>query len=146
VSSNWIAMVQSRLPLLEGAVTKALGSPRQLTLEASDQKDAPPVAAPVPAPPPAEAKLPLAAAKPPAQIEELTAAPGTEAQASPAAAAAPQPEAASTAPSAVAPVPPTPNNGPHPTGGIARGRLDAKAKLFADFFNGEVVAGDDQPG
>jgi DNA polymerase-3 subunit gamma/tau len=146
VSGNWIAMVQSRLPLLEGAVTKALGSPRQLTLEASDQKDAPPIAAPVPAQPPAEARVPLAAAQPPAQIAELAAAPASEAQASPAAAAAPQPEAASTAPSAVAPPPPTPNNGPPPSGGFARGRLDEKAKLFADFFNGEVVAGEDQPG
>ncbi|MDP4736671.1 MAG: DNA polymerase III subunit gamma/tau, partial [Cyanobium sp. MAG_216] len=33
VAGNWMAMVQSRLPLLEAAVTKALGSPRQLTLE-----------------------------------------------------------------------------------------------------------------
>jgi hypothetical protein len=31
-------------------------------------------------------------------------------------------------------------------GGISSGKLDAKTKLFADFFNGEVVAGEDQPG
>ena len=33
VAGNWMAMVQSRLPLLETAVTNALGSPRQLLLE-----------------------------------------------------------------------------------------------------------------
>jgi DNA polymerase-3 subunit gamma/tau len=36
VAGNWIAMVQSRLPLLEGAMAKTLGSPRQVTLEAGD--------------------------------------------------------------------------------------------------------------
>lgn len=34
VAGTWMAMVQSRLPLLEKAVASALGSPRQLTLEA----------------------------------------------------------------------------------------------------------------
>ncbi|MFM8525099.1 MAG: DNA polymerase III subunit gamma/tau [Cyanobacteriota bacterium] len=36
VSSNWIPMVQSRLSLLETAVGRALGSPRQLVLEGGD--------------------------------------------------------------------------------------------------------------
>lgn len=36
VSSNWMPMVQSRLALLETAVGKALGSPRQLVLEGGD--------------------------------------------------------------------------------------------------------------
>jgi len=38
VSSNWITMVQSRLPLLEKAVEATLGSPRQITLEAGDHE------------------------------------------------------------------------------------------------------------
>jgi len=33
VAPNWLAMVQSRLPLLEQATERALGSPRQLMLE-----------------------------------------------------------------------------------------------------------------
>ncbi len=36
VSGNWVAMVQSRLPLLEKALQSALGSARQLVLESAD--------------------------------------------------------------------------------------------------------------
>ncbi len=46
VSSKWIAMVQSRLPLLESALHQALGSPRQVLLEASDQPSSPVVVTP----------------------------------------------------------------------------------------------------
>ena len=146
VSSNWIAMVQSRLPLLEGALTKALGSPRQVTLEASDQKDAAPIAAPLPVMPPVEAMVSMAAARPASRIEAPPLVPKSEAQASSATAAWPQPEAASRGPSDAAPLPPTPNDSQRAMGISSSGRLDEKAKLFADFFNGEVVAGDDQPG
>jgi DNA polymerase-3 subunit gamma/tau len=57
VAGNWMAMVQSRLPLLEAAVAKALGSPRQLTLEGGGESSAatvttPSAATPRPAPPP----------------------------------------------------------------------------------------------
>ena len=57
VAGNWMAMVQSRLPLLEAAVAKALGSPRQLTLEGGGESAAATVTAPSattprPAPPP----------------------------------------------------------------------------------------------
>ena len=57
VAGNWMAMVQSRLPLLEAAVAKALGSPRQLTLEGGGESSAPTAttpsaATPRPAPPP----------------------------------------------------------------------------------------------
>jgi DNA polymerase-3 subunit gamma/tau len=59
VSGNWIAMVQSRMPLLEKAVESALGSPRQLVLEASRDMAAAPtptaIAAPAPVAPPAAA-------------------------------------------------------------------------------------------
>ena len=56
VAGNWMAMVQSRLPLLEAAVAKALGSPRQLTLEGGGESSAatvpaPSAATPRPAPP-----------------------------------------------------------------------------------------------
>jgi DNA polymerase-3 subunit gamma/tau len=146
VSSNWIAMVQSRLPLLEGALTKALGSPRQVTLEASDQKDAAPIAAPLPVTPPVEAMVSMAAARPASRIEAPPLVPKSEAPASSATAAWPQPEAASRGPSDAAPRPPTPNDSQRAMGISSSGRLDEKAKLFADFFNGEVVAGDDQPG
>ena len=66
VAGNWMAMVQSRLPLLEAAVAKALGSPRQLTLEGGGASAAPTVTAPSaatprPAPPP-PAPLPNPAA------------------------------------------------------------------------------------
>jgi DNA polymerase-3 subunit gamma/tau len=37
VASNWLTMVQSRLPLLEKAMEATLGSPRQISLEAGDQ-------------------------------------------------------------------------------------------------------------
>ncbi|MCP9802098.1 DNA polymerase III subunit gamma/tau [Cyanobium sp. T1G-Tous] len=72
VAGNWMAMVQSRLPLLEAAVAKALGSPRQLTLEGGGESSAPTITAPSaatprPAPPPptpapAPAPLPTPAA------------------------------------------------------------------------------------
>ena len=41
VAGTWMAMVQSRLPLLEKAVASALGSPRQLTLEAGGSEAIP---------------------------------------------------------------------------------------------------------
>ena len=68
VAGNWMAMVQSRLPLLEAAVAKALGSPRQLTLEGGGESAAatvtpPSAASPRPAPPPpTPAPLPTPAA------------------------------------------------------------------------------------
>ena len=68
VAGNWMAMVQSRLPLLEAAVAKALGSPRQLTLEGGGESaaatvTAPSAATPRPAPPP-PAPTPAATAPP----------------------------------------------------------------------------------
>ncbi|MFM9089220.1 MAG: DNA polymerase III subunit gamma/tau [Cyanobium sp.] len=38
VSSNWMTMVQSRLPLLEKAIEVCLGSPRQITIEAGERE------------------------------------------------------------------------------------------------------------
>lgn len=56
VAGNWMAMVQSRLPLLEKAVARALGSPRQVVLEGGGGPLAPALAAV--APPRVEPPLP----------------------------------------------------------------------------------------
>jgi DNA polymerase-3 subunit gamma/tau len=50
VAGTWMAMVQSRLPLLEKAVASALGSPRQLTLEAGEAERTPQPLPTAPAP------------------------------------------------------------------------------------------------
>ena len=124
VAGNWMAMVQSRLPLLEKAVHTALGSPRQVVLEGSGgavMATAPATAAPSkPAPLPPPAPAPAAAATP------------EPVQSPPVAAAAPIPMPAAPEPAA-----------PAPTAEPARSGqpelIDDKAKRLADFFNGEVV-------
>ena len=81
VAGNWMAMVQSRLPLLEAAVAKALGSPRQLTLEGGGESaaatvTAPSAATPRPAPaPPTPAPLPSPAPPVPLPAPAATAPP-----------------------------------------------------------------------
>ena len=71
VAGNWMAMVQSRLPLLEKAVSSTLGSPRQVLLEAGGAPP-PPQAPPAPqqpvavVPAPAQPKPQPAAPQPPA--------------------------------------------------------------------------------
>ena len=125
VAGNWTAMVQSRLPLLEKAVASALGSPRQVVLEAgaapaAPVAPAPPVPAPQaqtpPPPPPEPPQAPPAAATPP---QPQTPAPAP----APAPAEAPTPAATPAAP---------PERKPH-------GLIDDQAKRLAEFFNGEVV-------
>ncbi len=67
VAGNWMAMVQSRLPLLEKAMASALGSPRQLVLEGGGEMPAQPPKAPAPAPtpaPPSSAPVPAPAQAP----------------------------------------------------------------------------------
>ena len=122
VAGNWTAMVQSRLPLLEKAVASALGSPRQVVLEAGAAPSAPVAPAPpVPAPqaqtppPPEPPQDPPAAANPPQQTQTPAQAP----------AEAPTP---AQAPTSAAP----PERKPH-------GLIDDQAKRLAEFFNGEVV-------
>ena len=79
VAGTWMAMVQSRLPLLEKAVASALGSPRQLSLEAGgDAPSARPSSAQAP---PAR---PTAVAGPPPALDSPSPRP-TEATAAPAA-------------------------------------------------------------
>ena len=127
VAGNWMAMVQSRLPLLEKAVASALGSPRQVMLEAGG---APPPQAPAPA-----AQAPIAAAPP--QPVAVVAAPAPE----PPRAAAP--ERRSEPPQAVA-APAEPPKAATPPAAAAAPQMQAaliddQAKRLAEFFNGEVI-------
>ncbi|MEA5474034.1 DNA polymerase III subunit gamma/tau [Synechococcus sp. CCY9201] len=151
VASTWIAMVQSRLPLLERAITSVVGSPRQLVLESSDQgpvagAETNPAAA---APSPAQSFHTSGRSVPGPSAASVSAAPRPEAlQVRPAAqpvrepagslAPDPQPQAASPVPQPTSPsqqaATPTP---PHTDPGA--GRLDEKARRLADFFQGEVV-------
>jgi DNA polymerase-3 subunit gamma/tau len=122
VAGNWMAMVQSRLPLLEKAVASALGSPRQVMLEAGG---APPPPAPAPA-----AQAPIAVAPP--QPVAVVAAPAHE----PPRAAAPEPRSEPSQPAAApAEPPPAAAATPQPQPAL----IDDQAKRLAEFFNGEVV-------
>jgi DNA polymerase-3 subunit gamma/tau len=114
VAGNWMAMVQSRLPLLETAVTNALGSPRQLLLEGGGAHSPPPApaaqapqpaASPVQTPAQAPVQSPLQS-EPPVQAAQPTA----------------ELNPASKPPPPMAP-------------------LDEKAQRLAEFFNGEVISG-----
>jgi DNA polymerase-3 subunit gamma/tau len=123
VAGNWIAMVQSRLPLLEKAMATALGSPRQLVLEGGGEMPAQPPKAPLPA-----AVTPTPVTPTPVTPTPIIPAPITRAPITPA------PVAQAPAPTpAAAPAPPAAQ--PPPMGAP----LDEKAKRLADFFNGEVI-------
>jgi DNA polymerase-3 subunit gamma/tau len=134
VAGNWMAMVQSRLPLLEKAMASALGSPRQLVLEGGGEVPAQPPKAPVPAPanPARTAAAPLPApstsAPVPAPAQAQAPAPTPVANRGPAS-APPQREVAPQVKAAPR------DGGPPPMAAP----LDEKAKRLADFFNGEVI-------
>jgi DNA polymerase-3 subunit gamma/tau len=123
VAGTWMAMVQSRLPLLEKAVASALGSPRQLTLEAGGDTlaarpatETPPPARSAPRPEP-----PVAAARPPAPPPDAPPAPTPS------------------------PVPPlVVEERPRettPTLPAMASAIDTQAGRLAEFFNGEVISG-----
>ncbi len=137
VAGNWMAMVQSRLPLLEKAMASALGSPRQLVLEGGGEMPAQPPKAPVPAPPsPARtAAAPLPTPAPPAPAPPSSAPVPAQVQAAPSSAPVPAPA------QAPAPAPaPAPIASREPASALASSApLDEKAKRLADFFNGEVI-------
>jgi DNA polymerase-3 subunit gamma/tau len=145
VSGNWIAMVQSRLPLLEGALARALGSPRQVTLEAGD---AAPPAGPTPAQAPeapagsgaSPAAIDAGAAGEP-QIGQQSARPvSSPFPAAPETGAAPaEPVGSPGEPEAPAPAPPGKPAFREPS------KLDQKARQLADFFNGDVVDASPDP-
>ena len=125
VAGNWMAMVQSRLPLLEKAVAAALGSPRQVMLEAGG--------GPQPSAEPTTATATAAAASPPPLLAQPPAAPA------PAAAPAPPPAAMAAEPEP-APTPPAqPAAAAMPSPPAPPALIDDQAKRLADFFNGEVV-------
>jgi DNA polymerase-3 subunit gamma/tau len=140
VAGNWMAMVQSRLPLLEKAMASALGSPRQLVLEGGGEMPAQPPKAAVPAPT-SPARAP---AQDPAPTPIATRAPAnTNPQPAQPLIQPPQGEAASQMKAAPKEAGPPAMAAP----------LDEKAKRLADFFNGEVIEMDgpldgqlDQPG
>lgn len=117
VAGTWMAMVQTRLALVEQAITRALGSPRQLVLEAS--KEPPP---PVASPP----QLP--------QVRRAVAPVTTPA------APAPQPPTQTPTPPLPTPTPPSPTLPAAPAPPAPQASLlDEKAKRLAEFFNGEVI-------
>jgi DNA polymerase-3 subunit gamma/tau len=118
VAGNWMAMVQSRLPLLEAAVAKALGSPRQLTLEGGGESAAPTGGAP-----------------------SATTTSATTTSAAATSAATPRPKPPTPPPPTPAPLP-NPAADPPAAAAIApplTAPLDDKARRLAEFFNGEVV-------
>lgn len=126
VSSKWIAMVQSRLPLLESALRQALGSPRQVLLEASDQPSSPVVITPP-------------------MVVNPTGTPSVGPPIAPPLDHAPSASAAAVAPQAMAatqtPSPAPLQAAPQPTPDRPeRQPLDDQARRLADFFNGEVVS------
>jgi len=156
VAGNWIAMVQSRLPLLESAMAKTFGSPRQITLEAGDtaQPGGPPTDPASERPPLLEAVMapeaPAASGSFRTAIDAVaTRAPlaihppaGPEMGPGPAAPAAgaapPEPVGKPAEPQASLPSTPVNPAFQEPS------RLDQKARQLADFFNGDVI--DASPG
>ncbi|MEY3545525.1 MAG: hypothetical protein RLZZ247_1682 [Cyanobacteriota bacterium] len=129
VAGNWMAMVQSRLPLLEKAVASALGSPRQVMLEAGG------------APPTPQAQSATAPPQPVAVASAPAPEPPSAAPAEPPRAAAPAPVAQPPQPVAP-PAEPAPAPTPPPVGATPQAQpalIDDQAKRLADFFNGEVV-------
>lgn len=147
VASQWVAMVHNRQALVEQAITKALGSPRQLVLEAGRE---PPPATPAVPPP---ARIVRAGAPSPAATTTSTATavaappPPPSRPAAPAAAAPLAAPAAAPLTPAPAPSPshPAPSSSPAGTPRAAEpgpghtSPLDDKARRLAEFFNGEVV-------
>jgi DNA polymerase-3 subunit gamma/tau len=175
VASNWLSMVQSRLPLLEKAMEATLGSTRQITLEPSDRDERavsvassvppdaaapPPVSASLTTPPrPAEvpshppAPLPGSAPATPPASPPPAALPRDPAPAAPAPMGADSPPANQPQPPLATPgLPPMPEalTRPEPQTtaeaqtkpAVSRGErvLEESASLFADFFNGQVIA------
>jgi DNA polymerase-3 subunit gamma/tau len=136
VAGTWMAMVQTRQSLVEQAIARALGGPRQLTLQAGldTRTQAPPPPAPAlvsrvtakPAPAAAPPPAPAAAATAGSASPAVTApTPGGEEQSSPTAAAA---------------QPTTPESPLQPAADWApSSALDQQARRLAEFFNGEVI-------
>jgi DNA polymerase-3 subunit gamma/tau len=124
VSGTWMAMVQSRLPLLEKAVASALGGSRQLQLESGGE---PPTGERASAVVPLEPVIPA----PTVAVDAPLPAPPPPAAAKP-----------SPSPAPVALPPPTAAPSPQPSQPLAApSPLEERARRLADFFNGEVIDG-----
>jgi len=117
VAPNWLSMVQTRLPLLEKAAERTLGSSRQVLLE-SGQPQSPPISQ---SPPP---QSPSAPAQPSPAPQPQSAAVSASVSAPP---SSPPPPPPTTTPSAPAPQ------------SYTEDRLRSHARRLADFFNGDVV-------
>jgi DNA polymerase-3 subunit gamma/tau len=144
VAANWMPMVQTRQALVEQAIVRALGQPRQLVLEAATDPPAPPAPTGVPQARSGAAirPTPTAQAPPPpgpaAGHPQFTTPPSVAVTPS-AAGAQEQPTAPPRHPGAVMPgavmeratLPTTPAGAGTP--------LDERARRLADFFNGEVI-------
>ena len=149
VAGNWMAMVQSRLPLVEKAIALALGSSRQLVLEGGGEPSSPGLATPGPKPAgvPAPTSAPAMATPsgPPAAALAVTSATAVTAKSAV--------TATNGLPVAAPNVTQSPGSqqtpGPAQTGapamdprlaeGRSSGQLDERTRRFAEFFNGEVV-------
>jgi DNA polymerase-3 subunit gamma/tau len=124
VASNWIGMVQSRLPLLEKAMEATLGSARTITLEAGDQDRPAPAATAAPAPPR------VSAPEQPAPVNSTEPAPEREPV---------EPAAAGIA--TTQPCPPAKSEEMQPPQTTDQRLLEESTGLLADFFNGEIIQG-----
>jgi hypothetical protein len=131
-------MVQSRQSLLEKAMLLALGSARQVTLEASEH----PPANPAPAGPPASASAPATPRveglpQQPQAVQPLAAVaiPATPASIEPQAPLEPRGRQ----------LPPTGAalSEPQPLPLPIHGRLEISTRLLADFFQGDVIEPDE---
>ena len=127
VAGTWIAMVQSRLPLLEKAMASALGGDRQLLLETGGE-------------PPERTQPPVAPPSPPIPVPVPVPVPEVSPSTPPTTAPPPQP-----------PPPPLPTPQPGqaalpqtpalPQTQAVRSPLEERARRLADFFNGDVIEG-----
>jgi DNA polymerase III subunit gamma/tau len=122
VAGTWMAMVQSRLPLLEKAVTSALGSPRQVSLEAGGDSIGPRQTTGQPAP--VRTALAPAASQTPQATGTIT----SDRPAATPSPAAPQVVREQAVETKAAP----------PASSAA---IDTQASRLAEFFNGEVISG-----
>lgn len=146
VASNWVTMVQSRLPLLEKAMEATLGSPRQITLEAGDQdRPEPGQAEPegTATTPPAPPAPPLAAERPkaedPGDVQAARQPRHQSSEAGPRAPELPDHGAASPLGAMESPEPEA-----KPLQQPNQRQLEESTGLLAEFFNGQVVAMDPQ--
>jgi len=134
VASNWLTMVQSRQALLEKAMLLALGSARQVTLEASDHPPAHPAAAG----PPASASAPATP-----RVEGLPQQPKTlqplATVAIPATPASSEPQAPIEPTRQTPPTEQPATKAPQASAPPILGRLETSTRLLADFFQGDVI-------